>query len=535
MKTIDGLVQGTPAWHAHRAKHFNASDAPAMMGLSPYKTRSALLHEMATGFTPDIDAGTQKLFDDGHNFEAAARPFAEAIIGDDLYPVVGVLEVDGLPLSASFDGITMDEATAFEHKSLNKSLSESLQAKVIPDMYKVQMEQQLLISGAQKCLFMASKGTEESVHHQWYESDPKIREALIAGWKQFRDDLAAYKPAASAEPAAVGKEPETLPALRIEVTGMVTASNLAEFKSVALAAIGSVNRDLTTDQHFADAEKAVTWCKKVEDKLEGAKQHALSQTASIDELFRTIDDISAEARRVRLELDKLVTKRKETIRLELIASYKAELAGFIGAKNKTLGKPYMPAIAENFAGVIKGKKTISSIEDALATECARCKIEAGAIADKIHANLQTLAPIMEEYPTMFPDVAQVVLKSAEDVTNLVSARVAAHKDAEAKRAEAKRQAEEAEAKRKADEAARAEATKPVAQQPAAPVNQPPITTAPAAPAAMPIAPTVHMVDKNSQHDVITAIVETVKELSQSEQLQVLNFAINLRAKQAKAA
>lgn len=525
MKTVQ-LEQGSPAWHQHRATHFNASDAPAMLGLSPYKTRSALLHEMATGFTPDIDAGTQKLFDDGHNFEAAARPFAEAIIGDDLYPVVGVLEVDGLPLSASFDGITMDEVITFEHKSLNKTLAESLQAKVIPDMYKVQMEQQLLISRAQKCLFMASKGTEESVHHQWYESDPKIREALIAGWKQFRDDLAAYKPAASAEPAAVGKEPETLPALRIEVSGMVTASNLAEFKSVALAAIGSVNRDLTTDQHFADAEKAVKWCSNIEDRLHAAKQHALSQTASIDELFRTIDDISAEARRVRLELDKLVTKRKVDIRTELIQKATTFLAAFVASKNRQFGKPYMPAIASNFPGVIKGKKTVSSVEDALDTELARCKIEAGAIADKIHANLQTLAPIMEEYPTMFPDVAQVVLKSGDDVINLAAARVAAHKEAEAKRAEAKRQADEAEAKRKE------EAAKPVEPAPTA-APQP---TQAAASQPTPIAPAVQMAQpKKDERDVIHAVVEILQGFTQADQLQVLNFAINLRAKQAKAA
>jgi predicted phage-related endonuclease len=70
-----------------------------------------------------------------------------------------------------------------------------------------------------------------------------------------------------------------------------------------------VNRDLSTDADFADAEKAVKWCSDVESRLAAAKEHALSQTASIEALFRTIDDISAEARTVRLELDKLVTAR----------------------------------------------------------------------------------------------------------------------------------------------------------------------------------------------------------------------------------
>ena len=100
---IHELVQGSAEWHAYRAHHFNASDAPAMMGVSPYKTRSQLLHEMHTGLIAEVDAGTQRLFDEGHRFEALARPLAEEIIGEDLYPVTGSLD----RLSASFDGLTM--------------------------------------------------------------------------------------------------------------------------------------------------------------------------------------------------------------------------------------------------------------------------------------------------------------------------------------------------------------------------------------------------------------------------------------------
>ena len=114
------LPQGSAAWHEHRAAHFNASDAPAMMGCSPYKTRSELLHEAATGITPHVDADTAYRFEAGHRFEQLARPLAEAILGEDLFPVVGT-DAEGW-LSASFDGITMDERVAFEHKTLNAEL-----------------------------------------------------------------------------------------------------------------------------------------------------------------------------------------------------------------------------------------------------------------------------------------------------------------------------------------------------------------------------------------------------------------------------
>ena len=46
---IHEVKQGSPEWHALRANTRNASEAPAMMGVSPYKSRSALVREKATG------------------------------------------------------------------------------------------------------------------------------------------------------------------------------------------------------------------------------------------------------------------------------------------------------------------------------------------------------------------------------------------------------------------------------------------------------------------------------------------------------
>ena len=138
------LVQGSEAWHAYRATHFNASDAPAMLGISPYKTRTQLLHELHTGLAPEVDAATQSRFDAGHAAEAAARPIAEQEVGEDLYPVVGS---EG-KLSASFDGLTMDGRIVWEHKLMNVDLADSLSRGIIPDSYRPQLEQQLMVSGA---------------------------------------------------------------------------------------------------------------------------------------------------------------------------------------------------------------------------------------------------------------------------------------------------------------------------------------------------------------------------------------------------
>lgn len=484
MKTHD-LIQGSPEWQAYRAQHRNASDAPAMMGCSPYKTRAALLRELHTGVGADIDAGTQKRFDNGHRAEALARPLAEQIVDEDLYPVTGSA---GL-LSASFDGLTLDETQGFEHKALNDELRAAFREMVyiapelmergvgalrLPLMHRVQMEQQLLVSGAERILFMSSEWTADGElveeQHCWYYPDAKLRQQIVDGWAQFERDLAAYTPPEAAEPAPVGKAPETLPALRIEISGAVTASNLAEFKETALAAIRSVNRELSTDQHFADAEKAVKWCGEVESRLAAAKEHALSQTASIDALFRTIDDIAAEARRVRLDLDKLVTRRKTEVKEDAVRRARAALDDHVATLNAEIAPMRLPAIAADFAGAIKGLKSVASMQDKLDGALTVAKIAADADARAIRANVATFKEVAAGFEFLFADLGQVVHKAADDFRALLESRIATHKaNEERRRAEAERQRQEAEARAAAQrqEAQRlaAEAAAKAAQQP----------------------------------------------------------------------
>lgn len=471
------LNQGSPEWLAFRASHYTASDAAAMLGISPYKTREALLREKATGIRPEVDAATQRRFDEGHRLEALARPLAEKIIGEELYPVTG--SSDEYPrLAASFDGLTMIGDTAWEHKTLNASLRYDWEVGNgwhLPEHYCAQLEQQLLVSGAERVLFMASEQAEEGAplnsKHCWYASDPAMRQRLIDGWAQFDADLTEWQPK-DATPKAVGHSPETLPALRIEVTGAVTASNLSDFKAHALAVFGGINRDLKTDQDFADAEATVKWCGEVEDKLKAAKQHALSQTASIDELFRTIDDIAAEARRVRLELDKLVKARKDAIRAEIVHAGQQALLAHIETLNAELGQPLMPAVAADFAGAVKGKRTVESLRAAVDAELARAKAEASATAARIAANLRLLAEANR--PDLFPDVQSLALKSTDDLQAVITARVAEHERLQAERAAAAKVAEQAAAP--AAPPAPAETAAPPAEpasQPQTPPDTPP--------------------------------------------------------------
>ncbi|MGF6837004.1 putative phage-related endonuclease [Paraburkholderia youngii] len=471
------LIQGSDEWAQFRLTKFGASEAAAMLGISTKAKRTELLHMKHTGTPREFSDWVQKnILDYGHEVEALARPIVEELIGQDLYPVTRSLGV----LSASCDGLTIDDEIAFEHKQWNTALAESVRNKVLPDEYQPQCQQIMLVAGAQKVIFVCSDGTRENMEYMEVYPDQSWFERIIAGWVQFEKDLAAYVPQVIAE-KPVGRTPETLPALRVEVTGMVTASNLDVFRDHALAVFAGINRELTTDQHFADAEKTVKWCGEVESRLAAAKEHALSQTQSIDALFKTIDDISAEARSVRLELDKLVTKRKTEIKEGIIVKARNAYSEHIdGLKAETEGL-WIALTPPDFAGAVKGKRTVASIQDAVNTVLANAKIEADASAKRIRANLNCLKEDSAAYEFLFSDRAALIGKPLDDLKTIIGARIAEHKAADERRQEAERERIRQEEQAKAQAAVKTEA--PAAQAPTptpAPVlRHTPRTTTPA--------------------------------------------------------
>ncbi|CAN7323155.1 Heme peroxidase [Variovorax sp. LjRoot84] len=450
-------LPGSPAWHARRARCFNAGDAPAMLNCSPLKTRTELLHEIHTGIAREFsDYVQERVIDPGHVVEAKARPIAEEILDEELQVIAGSLPVDGLsrPLGASLDGTTFMEDGNWECKSLNEELRAALphagrdshernDGKALPKDKRVQMEQQMLVNGAKRTLFTAARldenGEIAEERHAWYYPDAALRAEIIPGWRQFDADLATYVAPPAAAPAVVGRTPETLPALRIEVTGEVTDSNLEQYREHALAVFAGINRDLKTDQDFANAAKTVQWCGDVESRLKAAKEHALSQTESIDKLFKTIDAITDEARATRLELNKLVEARKIARKGEIVAGGVKGLADHIAALNTRLGKPYMPAIPADFGGAVKSLRTFESMQNAVDSALATAKIAASAAADRIQTNLTTLRELALAHVMLFPDTAQIVLKAPDDLTTLVKARIAEHTEKERLKEEQQRE------------------------------------------------------------------------------------------------
>ncbi|WP_085600363.1 MULTISPECIES: YqaJ viral recombinase family protein [unclassified Pseudomonas] len=466
---IHNVAQGSAEWLALRAQYRTASEAPAMMGASKYQTRTELLTLKKTGIAPEVTQAQQHIFDKGHATEAMARPLVEDMIGEELYPVIGT---DG-NLLASMDGATMLGETLFEHKLWNESLAAQVRAGELEPHYFWQLEQQLLVSGAERVIFVCSDGTAEKFVHLEYRPVPGRAARLIEGWKQFEADLANFE-MAEAPSIVVGKAPDELPALRIELTGMVTASNLKVFEESALAVIDSVKTTLSTDQDFADAKKAVKWCGDVEEAVAVAKKQALSQSQSIDELFSSLDRISAHARETRLKVDKLVKAQELLVKSNIKQKAEQALTDHVTAINKTLGRVTLPAVSADFAGAMKNKRTIASLQDAVDTELARAKIAASQAADGIRLNLSSLAELAVDHTFLFNDVQQLVTKANDDLVALIKVRISEHQKAEEEKAEAQRERIRKEELQKIEDEAKAkQVVEPVAEP--APV----VTSAPA--------------------------------------------------------
>jgi len=456
MKIIN-VIQGSAAWLELRATHFTASEAPAMMNDSKYMSRDQLLHMKATGEVKPVSSYQQTIFDKGHATEEMARPIIEGLIGEDLYPVTGILE--NTKLLASFDGLTLLEDIAFEHKLYNAALADNVRHSILEPHYYWQLEQQLLVSGAEKAIFVTSNGTTENMERMEYRSIPERREFLIAGWAQFEKDLANYEVKAKVE-KVVGTNVTELPALMVELTGQVNSSNLVVYKQNVLEFIQNINTNLQTDQDFADAENIVKFCTKAEKEIEAVKQRALDSTADIKTLFAELDLLKEEMRQKRLSLDKTVKLRKTEVKTEITTAAHNELDFYLGELNEKLNGIVTVMVDSDFVSAIKGKRTVESIHSAANDHLAKCKIEADATFAKYSTNLAVVEEIAADYKFLFNDIAHIVIQEPDHFRMTVKSRVDAHLEAEKARLEQEREQmrleEERKAKVKADLEVKAE-------------------------------------------------------------------------------
>uniref|UniRef100_UPI0035C6A2D0 YqaJ viral recombinase family protein n=3 Tax=Bacteria TaxID=2 RepID=UPI0035C6A2D0 len=457
------IEQGTDAWLKLREEHLTASDASAMMGASKYKSRTQLMKEKKFGVKEKITPAKQALFDKGHAAEDAARDLLEVDMLESFAPVVGGIEIDGLKLLASLDGLSEDQQMVFEHKLWNETLAENVRNNVLEDTHYWQLEHQLLVSGAENALFMTSDGTADKREYMHYISIPERREQLIAGWKQFNKDLESFEMEAKKE--VVVAEKTSLPAISYSVTGTEISTNIGVcLEQIKTMASEEMSKVLETDQDFADKDQLNKDVKKARAGLKDMIAKVRGEFVSYSQFEEIAQEMDGVLQQMQSHGEKQVKQAKEAKKQAIWTEADNNLRQHIAECDAKL-KPMllagiMGAFTPNWAGAMKNKRTIESLENAVSEELAKWKVEINQVMDRVVPNLQYLRDHAADYKFLFSDAQQLVNQDAEPFQAIIKSRIADHKQAEEERLEAERQRiqkeEEAKAQREAEAKAEAE-------------------------------------------------------------------------------
>src|SRR5215469_15253821 len=157
MPRIERFHQNTPEWHRWRKEGIGASDAPVIMGETPFKTARALW-SIKTGRMQEEPSGPAARR--GRELERFARRAYERRTGIQMEPLCMVHE--GFEWTrASLDGLSFDGSTLVEIKCpLSGRDRASAHEGRIPPQYHAQLQHQLEVSRAERAHYWSFHGTE---------------------------------------------------------------------------------------------------------------------------------------------------------------------------------------------------------------------------------------------------------------------------------------------------------------------------------------------------------------------------------------
>ncbi len=227
MSAVLKLIQGSQEWLDYRRTMRNASETPAVLGISPWVTPYQLWL-IKTGRS--TQAVTQAMTH-GTQLEPQARAAYEAQTGHVMNPLV---MQDGL-YSASLDGITLAGDLLAEIKCPFRGRQSKLWREVkegtVPAYYAAQIQHQMMVSGAAEAhlwVYVEGEGLLLTLRR-----DEATMEAIRGAWDTFSLYLEGDNPPPLSEADSVQRDD---PAWSEAATAFVTAKRSADSADEALEA-----------------------------------------------------------------------------------------------------------------------------------------------------------------------------------------------------------------------------------------------------------------------------------------------------------
>ena len=183
MSRIVQLTQGSPEWLDYRRSRRNASETAAVMGLSPWSTPYQLWLEKTSRTNAKVTQAMQR----GTELEPSARSAYEEQTELVMQPLV----IEDGAYSASLDGMTLAGDLVLEIKCPMRGTRSDLWQDVsqgqVPEHYRVQVQHQLMVSGAEKAhlwVFDGAKGILTELTR-----DKALMARIREAWEAFQPFL----------------------------------------------------------------------------------------------------------------------------------------------------------------------------------------------------------------------------------------------------------------------------------------------------------------------------------------------------------
>lgn len=181
------LEQGTQSWLDWRFEGIGASDAPAIMGENPWKSRTKLMREKRERKKVKLNAAMRR----GTELEPVARERYENKFGLKVSPAC--LQSNQHPwMRASVDGISACGNTVIEIKCGEGAYWVSSATGQVPDYYMGQLQHILSVTGLSAIDYWCFVPDKQEILIR-VERDEAYIQRLIALEKAFWDEFQAFE------------------------------------------------------------------------------------------------------------------------------------------------------------------------------------------------------------------------------------------------------------------------------------------------------------------------------------------------------
>lgn len=190
------LIQGSEEWLAWRAKGIGASDAAAILGICPYRSKKQLLLEKLGRGKPQKKNPAMAL---GNKFEGAARALLYFELDVEFTPHT-LSHPDHPFILASFDGYCANSEQIAEIKYMGQKNFDLIKKTNKPlEHHFPQVQQQLAVSTFKKCVYCFYTLNENRsaianlAHIEVERDDQYIDQTLIPALTDFWSEVQRRK------------------------------------------------------------------------------------------------------------------------------------------------------------------------------------------------------------------------------------------------------------------------------------------------------------------------------------------------------